>query len=486
MGYLDYIICAIYLVGILAISVKVTNKKNSITHFLVADRAISPMLGVASLIGTELGLITIMYNAQTGFKSGLAALHIAIIAGIVTFIIGKTGWVVVPLRKLKVLTIPEFYEKRYDKQTRILGAIILVTAGILNMGLFLKVAALFVATIFNIPAAWIALVMAILIACVLLYTLLGGMTSVITTDFIQFITLTIGLVLFLAFLLHTIPWNTMIQTWVQHNSIQSLNPAHTDSGFGVSYILWMIITAGLVSTAIWPTALSRALVMKSSDAVKKQYIWASIPMMGRFVLPILIGTFCFAYITLNSIPIHTPLTALPIVASHLLPVGALGILVAGLLAAMMSTLDGYLLCWASVIVRDIIMPLSKRGWGDKQQILWVRILIVASALFMFYWGLFYKGSDTIWDYLSITGAIYFTGAIPVIIGGLYWKPATSRAAKWSMSSGLLALLGLEPVRNLCAMPFTLPQIGLITIIVSTTLFVGISLMQKQNKMEPCP
>ena len=53
----------------------------------------------------------------------------------------------------------------------------------------------------------------------------------------------------------------------------------------------MIITAGLVSTAIWPTALSRALVMKDEHAVKTQYILAAIPMMGRFMIPMLIGFF---------------------------------------------------------------------------------------------------------------------------------------------------------------------------------------------------
>ena len=157
--------------------------------------ALVPILVLPSLAGTELGLITVMYNAQKGVTSGLAALHIGLIAGIVTLCIGLTGFIVVPLRRLKVLTIPEFYEHRFDRQTRILGAVIMVIGGVLNMGLFLKVAALFVASILGISiTGWPLLtIMTILLILVLLYTLFGGMVSVIITDFIQFILLSIGL-----------------------------------------------------------------------------------------------------------------------------------------------------------------------------------------------------------------------------------------------------------------------------------------------------
>ena len=78
--------------------------------FIGANRKIGLYLGVASMAGTEMGLITIMYSAQKGFTGGFAAFHIAVVAGIVTFLVGISGFIVVPLRKLKVLTIPEFYE----------------------------------------------------------------------------------------------------------------------------------------------------------------------------------------------------------------------------------------------------------------------------------------------------------------------------------------------------------------------------------------
>ena len=52
------------------------------------------------------------------------------------------------------------------------------------------------------------------------------------------------------------------------------------------------------------------------------------------------------------------------------------------------------------------------------------MIIVFLGIYIFYWGMFYEGSDAIWDYLGITGAIYFTGAISVVVIGLYWERAT--------------------------------------------------------------
>ena len=479
MAFIDLIICGSYLLFVIWLGFFSKNHVHTIVDYLVAGRKVTPYLGVASLGGTELGLITVMYNAQKGFSTGLSSLHMPIIAGVVTLIIGLTGFIVVPLRRLKVLTIPEFYEFKFDKSTRVLGAIILVLAGVLNMGLFLKVAAVFVAVIFGLSPTGIPLIiiMALLLVLVLFYTLMGGMVSVVVTDFVQFILLSVSLSLFAIILFNGIGWDQLIHVWESKHGVAGFNPFNTTSGFGISYVLWMLVTAGLVSIAIWPTALSRALIMPSDNAVKKQYLLASVPMMARFVLPIMIGA--MAVVVLGEVD---ALTAFPAVALRVLPVGLLGVLVAGLLAAMMSTFDGYLLCWSGVIVRDIIMPISKSSWSDRKQLKWIRFFIVISACFMFYWGLFYNGGDDIWDYLAITGAIYFTGAIPIMIGGLYWKFASSTGAKASLISGLTALFGLEPVRNTLNIPFDASTIGLTSVIFASVCFVAGSILFPKKRV----
>ncbi|MGC6367475.1 MAG: sodium:solute symporter family protein [Candidatus Marinamargulisbacteria bacterium] len=452
----------------IGIGVLSSKKVSTMVDYLVAGRKISPYLGVASLGGTELGLITVMYNAQKGFSAGLSALHMAIIAGVVTFLVGKSGFIVVPLRRLKVLTIPEFYEQRFGRSVRVVGAIVLVLAGVLNMGLFLKVAAIFVAVVFGLdPTGWpLIICMTTLLVLVLVYTLLGGMVSVILTDFIQFILLSLALIIFAGVLYLGLGWDAIVTGWQAVHGAVGFNPFHEASGFGVAYVVWMLITAGLVSIAIWPTALSRALVLPDDAAVKKQYMLASIPMMARFVIPMVIGAMAFILLGPGD-----GLVALPTAALQVLPAGVLGLLVAGLLAAMMSTFDGYLLCWSSVIVRDIIMPLSNRTWRDSEQLRWIRYFIVLCGLFMLYWGLFYQGSEDVWDYLAITGAIYFTGAIPVMIGGLYWHRASNVGALLSLLCGCCALFGLAPVQQALEIPLSSAAIGLVTVIFASVVFV---------------
>ena len=104
--------------------------------------------------------------------------------------VGLTGFIVVPLRRMKVMTIPEFYEKRFGHGVRILGGAILAFSGILNMGMFLKAGSIFVVGVTGMTSdVELKIIMSVLLGMVLLYTTLGGMVSVAVLDYIQFVVL---------------------------------------------------------------------------------------------------------------------------------------------------------------------------------------------------------------------------------------------------------------------------------------------------------
>jgi SSS family solute:Na+ symporter len=90
----------------------------------------------------------------------------------------------------------------------------------------------------------------------------------------------------------------------------------------------------------------------------------------------------------------------------------------------------------------------------------------------------YEGNDSIWSYLGITGAVYFTGAISVILFGIYWDRASSTGAIAALLGGLAALLGLEPIRvSISAMEGLKPEeIGLLTLLFSAVLMVVFSIL----------
>ena len=112
---------------------------HNFSDFMIAGRNVNLALSVVTMLGTELGLITVMYTAQTGVNGLFASFHIGLAAFLVTMIVGLTGFVIVRLRALEVKSIPEYYQLRFGKKVRVLGAILLVLGGVLNMGLFLKV-----------------------------------------------------------------------------------------------------------------------------------------------------------------------------------------------------------------------------------------------------------------------------------------------------------------------------------------------------------
>lgn len=493
---IDWIIVGIYLAGSIYIGWLGRSLVKNMTDFVGAGRTIGIRLGIASMAGTEMGLITVMYSAQKGFNGGFAAFHIAVLAGVVAFFVGATGFIVARLRQMKVLTIPEFYEKRFGRKVRILGGILLALGGILNMGLFLKVGSMFIVGITGLSSSGEALkiTMTVLIVLVLIYTVLGGMISVVITDYIQFVILSIGILLTTFLCISNLGWDNITSTIMAEMGDAGVNPFN-DAGFGPDYVAWMVFL-GLVNCAIWPTAIARALMMKSSQAVKKQFMWSALPFAIRFMIPYFWGICAFVFIFSQAPDLKEAffpsdegaeamdnLYAMPIFLGRILPVGIIGFLTAAMIAAFMSTHDSYLLCWSSVITQDIIAPLKKGKISQKGRVLITRVSIVAIGIYIWIFGLLYQPSQDIWDYMGITGAIYFSGAFALLWGGLYWKKASSFGAMLSLITGFFALLGLGPVQKLMGMisedgepVISAAALGLTIVATASVLFVIGSLL----------
>ncbi|MCA9742817.1 sodium:solute symporter family protein [candidate division KSB1 bacterium] len=488
----DWLIVFLYLSISIIIGMRMRKYIFSMTDYIGAGRAIGTALGVATMTGTEMGLVTVMYSAQKGFTGGFAAFHIALVAGFVTLLVGLSGFIVAKLRELEVLTIPEFYEKRFGRRTRILGGIMLALGGILNMGLFLKVGSIFIVGVTGMSDQGWALptVMIVLLTLVLIYTVMGGMLSVVITDYIQFVVLSFGLLVAVFFVVASLGWQSLFTNIAANMGEAGFNPLVETAGFGWEYVIWMMITAGLVSCAIWPTAVARALAAESPQVVKQQYKWSSLSFMIRFMIPNFLGISAFVYIMTAAPDLRelffpaengaTPMNnlyAMPIMLGRVLPAGIIGLISAAMIAAFMSTHDSYLLTWSSVITQDIIAPLRGEKLAPTTRIKLTRIIIVVIGLYILYWGLIYKGRDDIWDYMAVTGAIYFTGALAVLIGGLYWKKASSTGAFLALLSGMTAIFGLGPVQQLVGIEgVSGARVGLLSVVLTMLVMIVASLV----------
>jgi len=457
----DWVIVGCYLFGTVAVGLYVNRFISNMADYVVAGRAVRTWLAVASMTGSELGLVTVMFAAQKGFTGGFSAFHIAVVAGVVPLLVGFTGFIVVPLRRLGVMTIPQYYGLRFGQGVRVYGGILLAVAGILNMGMFLKAGAIFVTALtgLNDPMQ-VNLVMTALIILVLIYTTMGGMVSVIITDYLQFVVLSFGLLLACGLAVSELGWDNLVGAVEEIHGESGFNPAHED-GFGISYMAWMLLTAGLVSSTIWQTAVMRASSAESEEVVRNLYKWSSVGFLIRFLLPQFLGICALAYFM--GIPearseLLTPdgsivgsseltMSAFPHFLGQILPVGIIGIVGAGMLAAFMSTHDSYLLCWASVIVEDVVVPLRGGEMSTRSRLLLARLLIVLIGAFLLIWSLWYPLGQDLLDYMMISGAIYFTGALALLVLGIYWKRASRVGAYLALTAGGLAVFGLYPVQE---------------------------------------
>lgn len=456
-GALDWGIVFVYLALTLVIGV-VSNKYISrLSDYLVAGRHIRLNLLIATMIATELGLVTVMYNAQEGFERGVSAFHIGVVQFLCYLSVGLTGFIVYRLRVEGVMTIPEFYGKRFGPKVQWWGAVILSISGILNFGLFAKASAQFLAGVLGWGPTAVNWLMTFMSLFVMFYTVLGGMVSVVLTDYMQFIFLSAGIGIGTIYAIKAVGWQEIFTVVAAEKGAAAVNPLMHQE-YGLVYIVWMVLL-NLSAACLWMPSVVRSLSAKNPEVAKKVYAWSSIGFLMRCVLPMVWGVAAFLFVTkipeLRHAFLDAPkeqrlesVMAMPMFLARILPTGLLGLLTAGMIAAYMSTQDSYLLSWASVITQDLIAPLYKRPLSDAQRIFITRIAIAAIGVFLIFWGLWYPLSATLWTYMAATGTVYLSGAFAVIVAGLYWKRASSTGALLALGGGLFSLVSLIPEKAL--------------------------------------
>ena len=164
----------------------------TIEDYLVASRGMGLYVGAASLLSTEVGIITYMYQAQFGFVAGFSAFVVGLITLAVCLLVGRTGFVITRLREMQILTVPEYFERRYSRRMRVLAGVLMAFGGSLNLGIFPIIEARFLAIVTGIPSQYLGWTMAALLLVALAYTALGGMVSLIVTNYVQYIFLAAG------------------------------------------------------------------------------------------------------------------------------------------------------------------------------------------------------------------------------------------------------------------------------------------------------
>src|SRR5262249_12723042 len=288
--------------------------------------------------------------------------------------------------------------------------------------------------------------MTTLLLMVAVYTILGGMLSVLVTDFLQFVVMSLGLVIVTYLVLFRVGYAELADTVRARLGDAGFNPV-LNPKLGWAYVLFN----ACVNTAVvltWQTTIQRVMAAKDAKTGQRVYTGTAFFFVCRFLIPGLWGI-----AALHALPPGTgdvtPLTAMPTWLATFLPAGLMGLLVAAMLAADMSTDSSYMLTWASVIYNDVLAPWRRPGWTEKKGLLLNRLIVAAIGVFLLFYGLWYPLKGDLWSYLGVTATIYLASMTTLLVAVLYWPRANARGAGAAIAVGAafpIAYLFLEQLR----------------------------------------
>jgi SSS family solute:Na+ symporter len=172
----------------------------------------------------------------------------------------------------------------------------------------------------------------------------------------------------------------------------------------------------------------------------KVYMGTSFFFVCRFLIPGIWGMAALAVLSPEVVGTNT-LHAMPKLLATIVPTGLMGILIAAMLAADMSTDSSYMLTWGSVIYNDILAPFRKKPWSDKRGILVNRAIVAGIGIFLLFYGLWYPLEGDLWTYLKVTGTIYLSSMSVLLIACCYWKRANGTGAGMAILMGAAFPLG---------------------------------------------
>lgn len=311
------------------------------------------------------------------------------------------------------------------------------------MGIFLRLGGQFLVAVTGMPLAYLQWVMTILLVLILIYTVLGGMLSVLVTDFLQFIVKGAGIVVTSLIVIHAVGWGHLLDGLWNSFAHPAAGAAHTlkynpfnpIAAWGWDFIIWQMFFQ-LAAVTTWQTQVSRVLSARDESTAKRMYRRSAFYFVGRFALPGLWGAAAAVYFSQHAMPAsllgltadELSLQATPTYLGSILPVGFIGLLLAAALAAEMSTDSGYLLTWATVIYNDLITPCLRKPLSPSARLLLTRSLVLAIGIFLLFYGLWYKLPGNAWGYLTVTGSIYLSSVFTLLVAALYWPRGNANGA----------------------------------------------------------
>lgn len=488
---MQYLILGIYLVMLVIIGLYSMKKTKTLGDFFLGGRKMGPWI-TAFAYGTTYfsAVMFVGYAGNFGWTYGLPVVWIGIANALVGTLI---PWLLLakPTRRitqnLDARTMPEFFEKRYQsKGLKIISAIIIFVFLVPYCASVYQGLALFFEGVFKIDYKVCMIIMAAVTA---LYLIMGGYVATALSDFFQGIVMIAGVVLMVAFVLGAPQVGGLALGVEKLGMIDPKNPLLGNLFGNGSIIIPLISLIILTSVGTWglPQMVHKFYAIRDEKAITRGTIISTVFSLIIAGIGYFTGAFGRLFLNnqmpLNAAGVPNPDAIMPAVLNNALPPVLLGLIVAMLLAASMSTLSSLVLVSSSAIAMDLTKGIFKPKMQEKNVIGLMRVLCGVFVLFSLLVAIFQI--QQIFVLMSLSwGAISGAFLAPFLLG-VKWKGVTKAGAWTGIITGVTVdiVLYILLQSKVLAIPGGAPAIAAIAMITSFILTVAISLVTKKINRE---
>ena len=479
MSWLDWAVIAAYFGALAWLSWSVIRKnEDTATDYFLAGRNLSWWIVGSSIFASNIGSEHLVGLAGSGATDGVAMAHYELHAWCLLVL----GWVLVPFyMRSKVFTMPEFLERRFSPMNRWVLSIISLVAYVLTK---IAVAIFAAGIVFSVllpdirigplDSFWIGSILMIVLTG--LYTILGGLRAVAYTEALQTLVLVTGSVLVTFFGLRALGgwgelrliagsemfnlWKPLVPegvigTWAPVRELNVVGDVVREAWYFNTNYPWlpMLFCAPIIGLWYWCTdqyIVQRALGAPSEREARRGAIFAAVLKLLPVFIFIIPGLICFALASSGRVPeIQQVLLdangeiirdeaqkAFPLLVATVLPAGVRGLVVAGLLAALMSSLAGVFNASATLFTMDFYSKLHPDV--SQHRLVWIgRVATSVMVLIGLAWIPVIQGGRGLYDYLQGVQAYLGAPIAVVFFLGVFFKRLNAQGALATLLTGFL-------------------------------------------------
>ncbi len=430
---LDLAIIGIYFVLVVSLGLYLSRSHETAEDYFLAGRSMLwPMIGL-SLFASNISSTTLVGLAGDAYSTGISVFNYEWMAAVI--LVFFAIFFLPTILRLRVFTMPELLERRFDHRARtyfsaltIFLNILVDTAGSLYAG------ALIIQLIFPDIPVWQTVAGLAIVAGI--YTAAGGLSAVIYTDAIQAILLIIGSVLITVFALEEVGGWSNVVSQVSPEKLSLIRPP------GDPGVPWPGLVTGVVLLGFYFWCTNQFMAQRILSAKNEFHGRAGALFAGLLKLPVLFIMVLPGTIAILLYPdLPKPDLVYPTLMFDLLPAGILGLVVAGFTAALMSQIDSTLNSASTLVTMDFVR--RYRPEMSPRQLM--RVGQIVTVVFMFLavlWAPQIENFGSLFKYLQKILSYAVAPVIALFLIGFFWKRASTAGAHLTLVVGTLAGVGL--------------------------------------------